>query len=236
MLEKRERFSRIILSAVFIFLALFSLALAQLNESLTITTYYPSPMGSYNEVRSRRMAIGTTYFDTSVHCWDDGIGGGGPCGPDDIDANASLVVEGRVGIGTLAPSQMLDISGAAAHLRIGNPTADQVDSGRLIFQEGGVDHFMFQYEGVANNLILSAPATGIGNVMVIRSDNGNVGLGINPTAKLHVNGSLGFISPGSNLSGAAQTIDCAANEYVCGIDCPGGCDNANMKIKCCRFN
>ena len=35
-----------------------SLCLAE--ESITITTYYPSPYGSYNELKTNKMAVGNT--------------------------------------------------------------------------------------------------------------------------------------------------------------------------------
>lgn len=53
------------------------------QESISITTYYPSPYGSYRELTSHRMKIGTTYS------------GGGTS----VDDN-NLIVEGNVGIGT----------------------------------------------------------------------------------------------------------------------------------------
>lgn len=67
-------------------------------EDITITTYYPSPYGVYQEMRSERMAVGNTYYDSSQHCWL-----GGPCAIPDIDANADLIVEDNVGIGTVSP-------------------------------------------------------------------------------------------------------------------------------------
>ncbi len=74
-------------------------------EEITLTTYYPSPYGVYEEMRSKKMAIGDAYYDSSSHCWP-----GGPC-PSVIDGAADLVVEGNVGIGTTNPSEELDVDG-----------------------------------------------------------------------------------------------------------------------------
>lgn len=63
------------------------------EESITLTTYYPSPYGSYRELRAQRMAIGDNYINGGTYSWDTGT----------IDANADLVVEGNVGIGTTTP-------------------------------------------------------------------------------------------------------------------------------------
>jgi hypothetical protein len=85
---------------IFVFLVLTCLHAQQ--EQLTITTYYPSPHGSYREIRAQRMAIGDTYFG-SGYCWP----------PDscanNVDTNADLVVEGNVGIGTPNPQAILDL-------------------------------------------------------------------------------------------------------------------------------
>ena len=72
------------------------------EEQITLTTYYPAPNGRYREIRSQRMAIGDNYY-SNAYCW--GVG----CGTNVIDANADLVVEGRVGIGTVTPISALDV-------------------------------------------------------------------------------------------------------------------------------
>lgn len=75
------------------------------QETITITTYYPSPYGSYRELRAQRMAIGDNYIDGSQYCWS----------PDTctttINADADLLVEGRVGIGTTSPVAKLEVRG-----------------------------------------------------------------------------------------------------------------------------
>ncbi|MFH1414107.1 MAG: tail fiber domain-containing protein [Candidatus Omnitrophota bacterium] len=79
----------------------FSL-LCYAQDTLTITTYYPSPYGSYRELRAQRMAIGDDYIKGSEYCWE------GTC-TNTINPNADLVVEGSVGIGTASPTGILEI-------------------------------------------------------------------------------------------------------------------------------
>ncbi|MBL7131442.1 MAG: hypothetical protein ISS45_08600 [Candidatus Omnitrophica bacterium] len=78
------------------------------DETITLTTYYPSPYGVYDEFRAKKMAVGETYYDSSQHCWP-----GGPCASPDISDQADLIVEGRVGIGTTSPNTELEISNNA---------------------------------------------------------------------------------------------------------------------------
>jgi hypothetical protein len=84
---------------LFGFVFLFNLSLVSLTfsqtESLTITTYYPSPFGSYRELRANQMAVGSGYQAAATV----------------IPAN-SLIVEGNVGIGTETPSERIHIRGA----------------------------------------------------------------------------------------------------------------------------
>lgn len=64
------------------------------DETLTITTYYPSPYGSYREINAYRMKIGTNYSGSGTSVSDD-----------------NLIVEGAVGIGKVSPGQKLDVAG-----------------------------------------------------------------------------------------------------------------------------
>jgi len=75
------------------------------EESLTITTYYPSPYGSYREMRAQRMAVGDNYIQGDQYCWP-----GDTC-TTTINTNADLVVEGNVGIGLTDPAEKLSVNG-----------------------------------------------------------------------------------------------------------------------------
>jgi len=89
--------TKLMVICLFFILCLFSFSFAQ-QESMTITTYYPSPYGSYKELRAQRIAIGSTYYDSGSYPWNEG----GVCLANQI-CNAALVVEGNVGIGTRSP-------------------------------------------------------------------------------------------------------------------------------------
>ncbi|MDD5568157.1 MAG: hypothetical protein PHY88_03010, partial [Candidatus Omnitrophica bacterium] len=39
------------------------------EDTLTITTYYPSPYGVYRELRAKRIAIGDDYIDGANYTW-----------------------------------------------------------------------------------------------------------------------------------------------------------------------
>ncbi len=100
------------------------------EESLTITTYYPSPYGSYRELRSQRIAIGETYISGSAYCWEgetDCISGGGK---NVIPSATDLVVEGNVGIGISNPSAKL-------HIPYGLP--ENLSKGVVYFDNAGAN-------------------------------------------------------------------------------------------------
>jgi hypothetical protein len=82
----------LILVSILIFMGL-SLALA--DESIVITTYYPSPYGNYNELRANKMSVGSAYNNFSSFPLTDG----------------NLIVSGKVGIGTANPSARLEVAG-----------------------------------------------------------------------------------------------------------------------------
>jgi len=92
----------LVITGIFLWVSLFSFSFAE--EKLTITTYYPSPYGTYRELRAQRIVIGDDYTSGSEYCWE------GTC-TNTIDADADLVVQGNVGIGTITPSEKLEVSG-----------------------------------------------------------------------------------------------------------------------------
>lgn len=64
-------------------------------EQMTFSTYYPAPYGVYNEMRARRMTVGSNYLDSSAFTVSDD----------------NLIVEGKVGIGTTDPQAKLHVAG-----------------------------------------------------------------------------------------------------------------------------
>lgn len=83
-----DRHISIVGIAIFFVLGLCSLGF---GEEMTITTYYPSPYGSYNELSAYKMKIGRTYSTATVD-------------------NDNLIVEGKVSIGTTAVTAQLAIA------------------------------------------------------------------------------------------------------------------------------
>jgi len=91
---------------LFFIFGLFSLGFSQ--ETMTITTYYPSPYGNYRELTAHKLKIGRTYSVAS------------PLGPTVSDDNA--IIEGNLGIGTTNPNQRFVVNGTGVmtnRLRVG---------------------------------------------------------------------------------------------------------------------
>jgi len=113
---------------ILIFTLLFSnYYLSSFPEEISITTYYPSPVGIYKELRAKRMAIGDSFYNSSHYCWE------GSCTVS-VDSDADLVVEGKVGIGTTDPEKELHVAGDAeieGGVVIGNPTGGNKGTGTI---------------------------------------------------------------------------------------------------------
>lgn len=159
------------------------------QETITITTYYPAPFGVYQELRSRRMAIGETYVQQSIHPWATTS----PTPAGEIAQGADLVVEGNVGIGTINPQARLHLWGEGNHqprLRL-----DGEDGPGLDFYNGTIRTAFIELH--EPNMLLNTDGAGYiafrtqsSERMVITSD-GNVGIGTNdPRAKLDVAGEV----------------------------------------------
>lgn len=71
-------------------LSLFSSALAR-DEQISISTYYPSPFGSYKELTAYRMKIGVNFSN-----------------PSNSVADNNIIIEGRVGVGMANPGGPYD--------------------------------------------------------------------------------------------------------------------------------
>ncbi len=184
----------IIISAVLLFAlcALSFNAFAQGNESLTITTYYPSPYGNYNELRSVRVAIGPNYVNNSTVCW----AASGACSGGTDPGTASLVVENPVGIGTASPLGLLQV-GTDRRLLINPNTGsatfndiaaiDAVTSDVVLYGQNGKDG---NGSSIVNTIYYDSgkhyfrgPSTSAGNnsttpLMTIDYANSNISMGM----------------------------------------------------------
>lgn len=78
-------------------LCILNFTLASAQESMTITTYYPSPFGSYNQLQASSLGIGDNDTDGNIDS-------------DDVPTTAGDVwIAGNVGIGTINPQANLHI-------------------------------------------------------------------------------------------------------------------------------
>lgn len=142
------------------------------QEQITITTYYPAPVGVYTELRAQRMAIGATWFNPTNHVWGA-----------QIEATADLVVEGLVGIGTRTPatagSSVLEVSSGTSGdayiiIEADEDNSDENDNPKLSFrQDNNGVNAIIGLAGVAGN----TPFTGtLENAFLIGSEDDNPAL------------------------------------------------------------
>ena len=161
--------------------ALPFVACAAYAETVTISTYYPSPYGSYQTLETNTL---------------QGAAGTG---------NVAMVpTGGNVGIrnGAAAPGSLLDIGNstlaAPATINVNAATAQQTG---LNFQSGGVNSWTLYRPGGTTDLRFRDNAADV----VTMAAGGNVGLGVAPGAfKLNVNGT-------SNLNGAVTLVTNTSN-------------------------
>lgn len=137
------------------------------EEKLTITTYYPSPYGSYHQLQTNQMAVGDTNKDGQL------------TSADQPQTDGVLLVAGSVGIGTMAPWQKLQLGGGSD----ANIYMDFVTDSRRwhmgVSQSGGDDKFVIQdYTAEATRFLIDTA--------------GYVGIGTaSPVTKLHIRGQDG---------------------------------------------
>ena len=189
-----KKMSRIV--TLFFFLVL-GLGISSIAEEITLTTYYPAPYGAYEELRAKRMAVGTNYLDASTVTVDDD----------------NLIVEGNVGIGTTNPAgaklKVETSSGVGVHIK-----SDGFGNEQNIHIENNVGNVWFLTTWGDINKFSIGRYMG-GNDIVIDT-NGNVGIGMtNPTATLHVNGP---IKADFAAVGGPQTLQYNPGTKVIGYD------------------
>lgn len=98
-------------------------------EQITLTTYYPAPYGVYNQMVTRTLGVGDNDGDGDIDSND-------APDPDFITGNPNdLWVAGNVGIGTIGPSQRLDVNGKI-RMRIETVAEDNDD---IVATKGYVD-------------------------------------------------------------------------------------------------
>jgi len=141
-----------------------------------------------------------------------------------------ITAGGDVGIGTTAPSSLLEIKGAGAkhiiHATSGNP--------ELEFNDDGTDEFSIYFD--TGNKSLNFNEAGIGTHLAIK-DGGNVGIGTtSPAVKLDVNGSIrGATEVVNQSSGAISAVNCYGDTIYADtsgftLTLPAGVVGMNLQI------
>jgi hypothetical protein len=107
-------------------IVLLSLAFAQSSmEQMEITTYYPSPYGSYNELTAKRVKIGTTYSQSTTTVADDNllVEGKVRIGTTDQSAASKLVVSGNTDSSTYSANGTSGVSSTLTVIKSVGPPA-----------------------------------------------------------------------------------------------------------------
>lgn len=182
---------------------LIGTALYALAEDLTLTTYYPSPRGVYQELRaSGNVAIGTATppADASRLLV---VGGGGIQHAVRIESPGGRATpfeinsDGYVGIGTANPPNPLSVKSTlnSAQLRLEQNNATDAWT---FFADSGGGHFR-----------LARTGTGAGEKFTILQD-GNVGIGTaNPGQRLEVNGTAKATNVVIGTDSVVTTVQCS---------------------------
>jgi hypothetical protein len=147
------------------------------QEQLTITTYYPSPYGSYNSLQTDKLGVGDNNNDGSL------------TSADVPTTSGDVWIHGNVGIGTTNPSSKLEISSEDYN----GLTLRDSENGNIVVAtlEDGVNGatgsrglFRLYDQGVIDVQLLAGAD---GTVSYIKD--GDVGIGTtSPGAKLEVAG------------------------------------------------
>lgn len=162
-------------------LIFFTSLFAAETENITITTYYPSPYGSYREMRTQRLTVGEDYMSND-YSWNIGA-------VYYIPNEASMIVRKRVGINKYNPEQELHIRGYG----IGAKPSEDAD---IILEGVGDIPVKWSLVSVASDGNFEIRGTGTGyNAVPVRIEKGAP----DDSLKVESNGYVGIALNGSNV-------------------------------------
>jgi len=156
----------------------FSASVVFAAEEFTITTYYPSPYGSYNSLFTDKLGVGDNNSDGDLTAADVPT------------ATGDVWIKGKVGIGIINPGYqfMVKTSGGASTNTVfanNNFVSGASGSALLVMQGAPTGNTYSALQAYTGGL------TAFGN-LILQNFSGNVGIGAIPgsTSKLDVNGNF----------------------------------------------
>lgn len=183
------------------------------QEQITITTYYPAPVGVYSELRAQRIAIGSSWFDPTIAIWE-------PAGGWNVNQDTDLIVQGRAGFGINNPGDVPvqayrpGIAGnqstvmcLGAGTGFGRPVL-QFSSGTGV---GNTTGMSIEYDGRINQKMYINSAADIPRLTIETA--GNVGIGTtDPNAMLDVQGDTNLCIQ-VRYTAVTGTLNCPTDYY-----------------------
>ncbi len=172
----------------------FGVSLCLAQEQVTITTYYPSPYGVYNQMVTKTLGVGDTDGDSDIDAND---------APDPATDPGDVWVAGFLGIGTANPQEGLHVAGGG-EIRL---ESDSIGIHFIDTSPGDPD-FKIKVWGSGDDILAFQADTGTGfdTKMVIHS-NGNIGIGaISPGHPLEM-------ASGAHVTAGGVWTDASSIEY-----------------------
>ncbi len=184
-----------LIKSIFLTFLFFFCATLVFAEDITITTYYPSPYGSYNILQSKVLGVGDNNGDASYTSADAPSGGN----------DGEVWIKGKVGIGVTSPTNALDVGGLVGASSVPGNTigimSSSVTTDSMIkIGESATDYGFAAWRGTDNYFQVGTNGT---TRHLIFSPTGNVGIATTtPGQKLEVIGTVKATAFSATTAGA----------------------------------